>query len=221
MRSDEQRPVIETLCRSRRGHDGAQAPPQAIANDGRSDGTTDGEADVQRRLPRLIQVSAPQGLRPSAATMAQQCLEVASLTDPTAQAESRARPLRRRALRMARPDRVRMRARNPCLRARRRVFGWKVRFTRGSDAVRQDDEGALPHRTPVGQGYGRRRRSDNRQRGPTVARVAGLGTVLGHDETVTTVRGSVLASVLRPLAAFPQPGDNMWIRPASEGRTCR
>lgn len=30
---------------------------------------------------------------------------------------------------IARPARVRMRARNPCLRARRRVLGWKVRFT--------------------------------------------------------------------------------------------
>lgn len=30
---------------------------------------------------------------------------------------------------MARPDRVRIRARNPCLRERRRLFGWKVRFT--------------------------------------------------------------------------------------------
>lgn len=30
---------------------------------------------------------------------------------------------------IARPARVRMRARKPCLRARRLVLGWKVRFT--------------------------------------------------------------------------------------------
>jgi hypothetical protein len=39
------------------------------------------------------------------------------------------RPLSRLALMIARPARVRMRARKPCLRARRRVFGWNVRFT--------------------------------------------------------------------------------------------
>ena len=34
------------------------------------------------------------------------------------------RPLRRRAEMMARPDRVRMRTRNPCVRLRRRLLGW-------------------------------------------------------------------------------------------------
>lgn len=45
-----------------------------------------------------------------------------------AQAESRSRPLRRRAAMIARPARVRIRSRKPCLRARRRLFGWKVRL---------------------------------------------------------------------------------------------
>src|SRR6185312_2520936 len=38
------------------------------------------------------------------------------------------RPLRRRAARMARPARIRMRSRKPCVLARRRLFGWKVRL---------------------------------------------------------------------------------------------
>jgi hypothetical protein len=38
--------------------------------------------------------------------------------------------LARRRLRIARPARVDIRARNPCRRFRRRTFGWKVRFTR-------------------------------------------------------------------------------------------
>jgi hypothetical protein len=38
------------------------------------------------------------------------------------------RPLRRRAARMARPARVRMRSRKPCVLARRRLFGWNVRL---------------------------------------------------------------------------------------------
>jgi hypothetical protein len=34
------------------------------------------------------------------------------------------RPLRRRADKTARPERVRMRTRNPCVRLRRRLLGW-------------------------------------------------------------------------------------------------
>ncbi len=41
-------------------------------------------------------------------------------------ADSSVRPLRRRAPRMARPARVRMRRRKPWTFARRRLFGWKV-----------------------------------------------------------------------------------------------
>ncbi len=40
----------------------------------------------------------------------------------------RARPLLRRAATTARPERVRMRVRKPCTRARRRLFGWNVRL---------------------------------------------------------------------------------------------
>jgi hypothetical protein len=44
------------------------------------------------------------------------------------QAVSRARPLRRRRAMIARPARVRMRRRKPCVFARRRLFGWNVRL---------------------------------------------------------------------------------------------
>lgn len=44
------------------------------------------------------------------------------------QAESARRPLRRRPDTIARPARVRIRNRKPCTRARRRLFGWKVRL---------------------------------------------------------------------------------------------
>lgn len=53
------------------------------------------------------------------------CVGCARATD---QAESLARPLRRRSARIARPARVRMRRRKPCFLARRRLFGWKVRL---------------------------------------------------------------------------------------------
>ncbi len=44
------------------------------------------------------------------------------------QAVSDRRPLRRRFDTIARPARVRIRSRNPCTRARRRLLGWKVRL---------------------------------------------------------------------------------------------
>lgn len=44
------------------------------------------------------------------------------------QAVSVVRPFERRRRMMARPDRVRMRERKPCLRLRRRLLGWYVRF---------------------------------------------------------------------------------------------
>ncbi len=45
---------------------------------------------------------------------------------------TRVRPLRRRAARTARPALVRMRSRNPCVFARRRLFGWNVRLLTGA-----------------------------------------------------------------------------------------
>src|SRR5207253_8380084 len=48
------------------------------------------------------------------------------------QALSRSRPLRLRAARTARPARVRMRSRKPCVLARRRLFGWNVRLLTGA-----------------------------------------------------------------------------------------
>jgi hypothetical protein len=58
-------------------------------------------------------------------------LEVAAARQATSPAAlagghgvSRLRPLRRRRLMIWRPLRVRIRARNPCVRARLRFFGW-------------------------------------------------------------------------------------------------
>lgn len=47
------------------------------------------------------------------------------------QADSRARLLARLFFRIDRPARVRMRARKPCFRLRRRLLGWKVRLVIG------------------------------------------------------------------------------------------
>ena len=48
------------------------------------------------------------------------------------QAESSKRPLTRRAARMARPARVRIRRRKPWVLARRRLLGWRCAYSRGS-----------------------------------------------------------------------------------------
>jgi hypothetical protein len=55
--------------------------------------------------------------------------EGVTVTDPGDQAERRVRPLSRRDFSTARPPRVLIRARKPCLRLRRRLLGWNVRFT--------------------------------------------------------------------------------------------
>jgi hypothetical protein len=68
----------------------------------------------------------PRGIPRSAADVRQSAARCASTGCD--QADSAPRPLRRRAARMARPARVRMRRRNPWTFARRRLFGWKVRL---------------------------------------------------------------------------------------------
>ena len=61
------------------------------------------------------------------------------------QAESSERPLRRRAARIARPARVRIRRRKPWVLARRRLFGWKVRLlTRVSNYIGWVSHAARP-----------------------------------------------------------------------------
>ena len=78
------------------------------------------------------------------------------------QALSLSRPLCRRAARTARPARVRMRSRKPCVLARRRLFGWNVRLLTGAPgwgysmmgavyrhACRSRIHPRLPSRTPA------------------------------------------------------------------------
>src|ERR1022692_3568616 len=80
--------------------------------------------------------------------------------DGAAQTLTRARPLRRRAARTARPARVRMRRRKPGVFARRRLFGWNVRLLTGTPGAVL----GLPRhleRRPLG-----RRRAGAQLRGP-------------------------------------------------------
>jgi hypothetical protein len=73
----------------------------------------------------------------------------------------RARPLRRRAARIARPARVRMRSRNPCVFARRRLFGWNVRLLTWDS--RWTERGRRGHRAShAGRAHAEARPGDSR-----------------------------------------------------------
>ncbi len=80
---------------------------------------------------------------------------------PQGQTLIRARPLRRRAARIARPARVRMRSRNPCVFARRRLFGWNVRLLTWDS--RWTERGRRGHRAShAGRAHAEARPGDSR-----------------------------------------------------------
>ena len=106
---------------------GTQSATEPVALDGVSHVATDDVRDTRG----LGGIAADPGYRdraalnsPSTAERGKSC-PVAHTPD---QAESRWRPFSRRAFRMARPARVRMRRRNPWVLARRRLLGWNVRL---------------------------------------------------------------------------------------------
>lgn len=78
------------------------------------------------------------GPRRRAMTVADDAREVSAVSEAVgdgkhsgpadAQVARRLRPLRRRPARIARPARVRMRRRKPCVLLRLRLFGWNVRL---------------------------------------------------------------------------------------------
>ena len=74
--------------------------------------------------PEILRIGEPVNFGQHGATL----LRDWTPEEPAAYAVRRERPLDRRLAIIDRPARVRIRARNPCLRARRRLLGWKVRF---------------------------------------------------------------------------------------------
>jgi hypothetical protein len=118
------------------------------------------------------------------------------------QADSLDRPRRRRSLTIVRPARVRMRERKPCLRLRRRLLGWKVRFTakppgevvmdaRGGDGLRRTAFGCGIPDGPtrdVDPPAVRVRRARERT-GPRACRASGAGWALGVDNPLRVGSG--------------------------------
>jgi hypothetical protein len=112
-------------------HSGTEPTPHAVADHRIADRPTDRERNPRwlrarrenRRahLERSRSTTTPMGDRP----------EHCAVTNAPDQAERLERPLPRRRPMTARPPRVRIRIRKPCVFFRFRLFGWNVLFTHG------------------------------------------------------------------------------------------
>ena len=146
-----------------------------------------------------------EGVPSAARASAHRLLEVGSAAHPVrsgqhrrwCQAESSARPLRRRAARIARPARVRIRRRKPWVLARRRLFGWKVRLltrvskTSGGPRMCRATRFRLP-------------RSNCSQDTHRVRAASGRAS-RGHREGCNTVLPAVLAGQMRATRRIDRP----------------
>jgi hypothetical protein len=102
---------------------GPQPSAQPIALDGRPGGATDGEGHLRWNHLGIGNERAPERIDPHTDAVSPEAKECVAFANPVDQADRRARPLARRDFSTARPARVLMRARKPCLRARRRLLG--------------------------------------------------------------------------------------------------
>ncbi len=121
------------------------------------------------------------------------------------QAASRSRPLRRRAARIARPARVRIRRRKPCVLCRRRLFGWKVLLLTVAPVL-SAMLGVLDLRRSSGRPTGTTdgRAPAGRARGPRACGVRGLVAGVGpHHGTRTGRTGSNLRAARTPGRRIP------------------
>lgn len=115
-------------------HDLSEASLGAIAHDGIAHGL--GYDETHARSVGIIgnsQAVCHQVLGAHTDPGSEDSSEVLAAADPVClgehtQAEISERPLRRRAARIERPARVRMRRRKPCFLARLRLLGWNVRL---------------------------------------------------------------------------------------------
>jgi hypothetical protein len=138
------------------GEQRSKTTPHSISHDSRAERPTECVRNLRMGGVLVNDGNAPQRTRRDSPTALAQQFETRSIPNSMDQADSRARPRSRRALRMARPARVLMRCRKPCFFARRRLLGWKVLFTRTSSEIAQSGPTELgknmqqPPRHPVG-----------------------------------------------------------------------
>ncbi len=123
------------------------APPTALdtTKPTRGERTPVGSVEASDTTSSRPPARVPRGPRPAARNCAASRSRCRAASTPQPQADSSARPLRRRPARMARPARVAIRARKPCVLARRRLLGWKVRLlTVSSPSDRPGARGERP-----------------------------------------------------------------------------
>jgi hypothetical protein len=207
--------------RSRAGRAGDPRPAAARrgARPAVSARTPSASASVRLREARAITV-APAGLHRWQARAGQ------TLT--------RARPLRRRAARIARPARVRMRSRNPCVFARWRLFGWNVRLLTGTPGQQGEVDAATgPRRAGYAHAGARPGGSRTNERyadrvppvkpPPGIVAQARAGTPLAH-VLARNAPGPLVKQPRRyppqhfPFAErAPKPGPRLWTAVPGEG----
>ena len=105
------------------GEHRTQLSAKAVASHGRAEGATDGKGNEGAGKRGVKEHDAPQITTANTCSLAAEALKLVRAVEASDQAESRWRPLRRRAFRTARPARVDMRARKPCFTDRRFLLG--------------------------------------------------------------------------------------------------
>lgn len=109
----------------------AEAASESVADNGVPDSASDRVRDRGRSCVAAREYPDRDRTR-AVATGPGEGTEGLTAADASDQAESLARPWRRRPLITARPARVRIRRRKPCFFLRFRMLGWKVRFNASS-----------------------------------------------------------------------------------------
>lgn len=117
--ADQQQPRRHLVVAKHR----SEPTTQQIALDGRPGGAADGEGHLRWNHLGIGNERAPERIDPHTDAISPEADECVAFANPVDQADRRARPLARRDFSTARPARVLMRARKPCLRARRRMLG--------------------------------------------------------------------------------------------------
>jgi len=105
------------------GADGSQTPPETVSDDRAAHALGDGEGHAGWPGVGIIEMGGRQRASANPNPLSPEGHKGSTVPDGTDQADSFARPLRRRLRRMDRPARVDMRARNPWFLARLRTLG--------------------------------------------------------------------------------------------------
>jgi hypothetical protein len=145
--SDDQTRPAGKAAQPRRGHV-LQATSHSVAHHSATNGTCHGERRLRRGGVSRINLHVNHDCRVASRASRSppppdRVSDHSAPSEPVlgwqghaSQTVSRPRPLARRADRIARPARVRIRRRKPCVLARRRLLGWKVRLLT-IDSLRQ------------------------------------------------------------------------------------